>query len=922
MAEDLRPDVFISYSTKNLDVAEAIVKEFEANGISCWYAPRNIMPGEEWVSAITAGLEQCKTLVLIYTDESNESRQVMNEVAVAFNAGKTIVPFRLTESKMNSEFEYYLTRVHWLDGTSKSLYESIVELRKYVGILLSDVDNLDKSHNLTGNGKKRSSKKKVLSAAIIALICAGAGALLLCIITVVILIIVAAGSGPRNLKKGIECYNSEYHGTADNDTARKYLEKAAKKNEADAYYYLGMLDERDYDYKSAKINYEKGMSKGSDLAKLELGYLYERGYGVSPDLTVAKQYYDEALNNGCLEANFFEGYYLLYGYYGDEVDNKGALEYLIRSKDSKVNEIAANSYIGIAGIEINAVTDEGFDLNKVLNNYLKAIDLCPYFQGYGNQLIAELYLMEGDNSKSEEAYRKAFDFYMASAEAGDDDAIISAGYYYQYGIGCEPDGEKAMDLYRKAADGGNPEAMNKVGFLYEFGNGLVKKDPDKAYEWYKNAADLGNSDAMIYIGDLYYNKEYGAKDDKPDYNMARYWYEEAVKNGSIYAYFYLGMMYEMGYGADEDPEKAYEYYVFCSDYGYSDATARIGYMYYNGLLKDETNGDLAYTWYLKAANAGNAMAMNNIGLIFEDHGDYESAQKWYLYGAVNNDVTAMRNLAFLYYKGSTTGNPDYDSAFTWFKKAANAGDAISTAMMGTMYADGLGVTQSYENAKDCFDYLVESGNATASDYYFLGYLYRNGFGALPDIDEAVKYFETASNMGFTAASEELGFMYYDGVDIDRDYFKAYFYLARAVENDDASAKAFKILGDMFYEGYGVTMDESMAGKYYLTAADMGMDDADLYSKLGRVCFNEYKFKSAADYFIKAYEKNNDPVEMFNAGLSYYRNGQSTEDYKNALKWFGKAIDNGLEDRSRALDYIIDMEAKGYITKEEASPWLD
>ena len=921
MAEELRPDVFISYSTKNLDVAEAIVKEFEANGISCWYAPRNIMPGEEWVSAITHGLEQCKTLVLIYTDESNESRQVMNEVAVAFNAGKTIVPFRLTESKMSSEFEYYLTRVHWLDGTNKSHSESIVELRKYVGILLSDVDHLDKTPNLTGTEKKRSRKKKVLSAAIIALIFAGAGALLLFIVTAIVLIFIAAGSGPRNLKKGIEYYNSEYHGTTDNDNARKYLEKASKKNEADAYYYLGMLDERDYDYESAKSNYEKGMSKGSDLAKLELGYLYEQGLGVSPDLNVAKQYYDEALNNGCLEANYFEGNFLLYGYYGEAVDNQGAMEYLIKSKDSEVKKIAADSYNLIATIATNVVSDESFDTSKVLNYYLKAEELYPYYQGKCNENIAGFYLIEGDDSKSEEAYKKAFDFYMASAEAGDDDSIINAGYYYQYGIGCEPDGEKAMDLYRKAADNGNPVAMTNVGTLYELGNGLVKKDPDKAYEWYKNAADIGNSDAMILIGDLYFNGKYGVKDDKPDYNMARYWYEEAVKNGSISAYFYLGLMYEMGYGADQDPDKAYEYFIFSSDYGISDATNEIGYMYDTGLLNDESNGELAYTWYLKAADAGNTMAMNNIGLIFEEKGDYESAKKWYLYAAVNNNVSSMRNLGWLYYNGYLSGNPDYENAFTWFKKAANTGDANAIAVIGNMYIEGLGVTKSYENAKECFDYLVESGNATYFDYYSLGYLYRNGFGVQADIDEAVKLYETASNLGYTRASEELGFMYYDGIDIDKDYFKAYFYLARAAENDDASAKVFKILGDMFFDGNGVAMDEDAAKKNYQTAVDMGIDDAEVYSKLGYICYNNAFYKSAADYFIKAADKEHNPTDMFNAGLAYYKNGLSTEDYRNALKWFGKAIDEGFEDRSRALDYIKKMKDAGYITEEEAAPWL-
>ena len=61
--------------------------------------------------------------------------------------------------------------------------------------------------------------------------------------------------------------------------------------------------------------------------------------------------------------------------------------------------------------------------------------------------------------------------------------------------------------------------------------------------------------------------------------------------------------------------------------------------------------------------------------------------------------------------------------------------------------------------------------------------------------------------------------------------------------------------------------------------------------------------------------------MFNAGLAYYKNGLSADDYKNALKWFGKAIDEGFDNRSRALDYIKKMKEAGYITEEEAAPWL-
>ena len=137
MENEVYVDVFISYSSKNKNVADAVVSDFEKNGIRCWYAPRDIMPGKEWVSAIKEGIYSAKVFVLIFTEESNSSRQVMNEVAMAFNAEKTIVPFKLTEKGLSDELEYYLTRVHWLDAVSKPLNNHIDELRRFVEIILS-----------------------------------------------------------------------------------------------------------------------------------------------------------------------------------------------------------------------------------------------------------------------------------------------------------------------------------------------------------------------------------------------------------------------------------------------------------------------------------------------------------------------------------------------------------------------------------------------------------------------------------------------------------------------------------------------------------------------------------------------------------------------------------------------------------------
>ena len=135
-------DVFISYSSKNKNIADAIVADLEQNNIKCWYAPRDIYPGEDWAGAIKNAIGSTKIFVLVFTDESNRSHQVTNEVTLAVNGGKIIIPFRLSGSDMNDTLLYYLSSVHWLDAVSQPLNQNIETLRKQISALL-DIEEAD-----------------------------------------------------------------------------------------------------------------------------------------------------------------------------------------------------------------------------------------------------------------------------------------------------------------------------------------------------------------------------------------------------------------------------------------------------------------------------------------------------------------------------------------------------------------------------------------------------------------------------------------------------------------------------------------------------------------------------------------------------------------------------------------------------------
>lgn len=133
---EMEHEVFISYSSKNKNIADAIVADLEQHQIKCWYAPRDILVGEDWAGAIKSAIEASKIFILVYTDESNKSHQVTNEVTLAVNTGKIIIPFKLTSADMNDTLSYYLSSVHWLDAVSRPLSANIETLCRQIQALL------------------------------------------------------------------------------------------------------------------------------------------------------------------------------------------------------------------------------------------------------------------------------------------------------------------------------------------------------------------------------------------------------------------------------------------------------------------------------------------------------------------------------------------------------------------------------------------------------------------------------------------------------------------------------------------------------------------------------------------------------------------------------------------------------------------
>lgn len=116
--ENMKHDVFISYSSRNQDVANAICHVLEEADIRCWMAPRDIPVGSKYASVLKDAIVSSKVFVLIFSEFAAVSPWVESELNMAFSNRKTIIPYKVDEALVEDYDEFYvrLNNRHWIDS--------------------------------------------------------------------------------------------------------------------------------------------------------------------------------------------------------------------------------------------------------------------------------------------------------------------------------------------------------------------------------------------------------------------------------------------------------------------------------------------------------------------------------------------------------------------------------------------------------------------------------------------------------------------------------------------------------------------------------------------------------------------------------------------------------------------------------------
>jgi hypothetical protein len=121
-------DVFISHAHKDKSIADAISAKLESAGLRCWITPRDVSPHEDWTEATRKAIDACRLVVVVLSENADPASHLEREIAHAFYARRTIIPFRLGEALPRREIVFYLGDIPWCNSPNPPAEEHLEAL--------------------------------------------------------------------------------------------------------------------------------------------------------------------------------------------------------------------------------------------------------------------------------------------------------------------------------------------------------------------------------------------------------------------------------------------------------------------------------------------------------------------------------------------------------------------------------------------------------------------------------------------------------------------------------------------------------------------------------------------------------------------------------------------------------------------------
>ncbi len=108
-------EVFVSYSSRDRKRVLDVIKSLESAGVRVWADLRKIDGGMNYGPEIVRGIKECKVVMLMCSDSSMRSRNVKQEIQLAWKYERPYLPVLLERTKFPEQLQYWLEGWQWIE---------------------------------------------------------------------------------------------------------------------------------------------------------------------------------------------------------------------------------------------------------------------------------------------------------------------------------------------------------------------------------------------------------------------------------------------------------------------------------------------------------------------------------------------------------------------------------------------------------------------------------------------------------------------------------------------------------------------------------------------------------------------------------------------------------------------------------------
>lgn len=512
--------------------------------------------------------------------------------------------------------------------------------------------------------------------------------------------------------------------------------------------------------------------------------------------------------------------------------------------------------------------------------------------------------------------------YMEKAATEDEYAGIILGYYLYGGFCGKTDKERGRKLVENVTS-----EKNKVwSSIYQTYIALIDEKPGDAVriistiepDWQDEREVCAVKGLQGLLAEI---------NGKPEEAQTCFNRVLEIDNNGL-AFFHLGQLHINGKIKQADAVEGLCLLEKAFRFGHYGAANNLAYYYNPELENPWKDFSLYIKWLEKGYLYGqsySAFELSTVYLSNEEYKDIEKGLACLEYAVTQDYEDALLRKAYFYFEGEFV-EPNLTQSIELLQRAIGNGSGYAAYRLALLHEQGkLSDGPDYQTALTYYRKAADLGHPYGYD--LAGRSYRYGYTGEPDLEKAKEYFEkgTALNSGFSAV--ELAFMYEEGVGVERDYKKAYELYRQAAENN--YPYAMLRLGIYEENGYAGGANVERAFEWYKRAAEN--ENAEAMFRLGR-CYKyaigttenpdlaiEWLEKGAAEKDVQCLtelalcyqyeygvEENAAKVveymsEAAEAGYAYaqykmgtyYMDGYGTieENHATAIAWYEKAIEN-------------------------------